>query len=60
MPALVVEVVEPVGAGDAFAGGYLAGYLSGDPVADRLQAGHERAARTLQTTTDSIDEPSLR
>lgn len=56
VPALVVEVVEPVGAGDAFAGGYLAGYLSGDPVQDRLLAGHLRAARTLQTTTDSIDE----
>ena len=57
-PALVVEVVEPVGAGDAFAGGYLAGRLSGDPVNDRLRAGHARAARTLQTTTDSIDEPA--
>jgi len=55
-PALVVEVIEPVGAGDAFAGGYLAGRLTGDPVADRLRAGHARAARTLQTTTDSIDE----
>ena len=57
-PALVVEVVEPVGAGDAFAGGYLAGRLSGDSVNDRLRAGHARAARTLQTTTDSIDEPA--
>lgn len=56
-PALVVEVVEPVGAGDAFAGGYLAGLLSGDPIADRLRAGHERAARTLQTTTDSVPAP---
>ena len=56
-PALVVELVEAVGAGDAFAGGYLAGLLSGDAIADRLRAGHERAARTLQTTTDSIDEP---
>ncbi|MEZ3160776.1 sugar kinase [Microbacterium sp. BWT-B31] len=55
-PALVVEVVEAVGAGDAFAGGYLAGLLSGDSVADRLRAGHERAARTLQTTTDSLDD----
>lgn len=59
-PALVVEVVEPVGAGDAFAGGYLAGRLSGAPVPARLRAGHERAARTLQTTTDSIDEPAAR
>ncbi|WP_106815526.1 sugar kinase [Microbacterium timonense] len=57
-PALVVEVVEAVGAGDAFAGGYLAGRLSGDPVRARLRAGHERAARTLQTTTDSIDDPA--
>ncbi len=60
VPALAVEVVEPVGAGDAFAGGYLAGLLSGAPVADRLQAGHGRAARTLQTTRDSIDEPAAR
>ena len=56
-PALVVEVVALVGAGDAFAGGYLAGRLSGTSVSERLRAGHERAARTLQTTTDSIDEP---
>jgi 2-dehydro-3-deoxygluconokinase len=27
-------------------------------VSERLRAGHERAARTLQTTTDSIDEPA--
>jgi 2-dehydro-3-deoxygluconokinase len=59
-PALVVEVVEPVGAGDAFAGGYLAGLLSGAPVAERLRAGHARAARTLQTTTDSIDTEDRR
>lgn len=57
-PALVVEVVEAVGAGDAFAGGYLGGRLSDAPVPDRLRAGHARAARTLQTTTDSIDEPA--
>ena len=56
-PAMVVEVVEAVGAGDAFAGGYLAGLLSGDAIADRLRAGHERAARTLQTTTDSVPAP---
>lgn len=57
-PALVVEVVEAVGAGDAFAGGYLAALLSGDPVTARLRGGHLRAARTLQTTTDSIDGPT--
>lgn len=55
-PSEVVEVVDAVGAGDAFAGGYLAARLSGAPVRDRLRAGHRRAALTLQTTADSIDE----
>ena len=32
-PALRVEVVEPVGAGDAFAAGLLTGVLRGEPVA---------------------------
>jgi 2-dehydro-3-deoxygluconokinase len=55
-PALVVEVVEVVGAGDAFAGGYLASRLSGDDPAARLRAGHARAALTLRTTGDFIEE----
>nr|WP_223169475.1 sugar kinase [Microbacterium sp. MF43] len=50
-----VEVVEPVGAGDAFAGGYLAARLSHAPLAERLRAGHERAAATLATTSDFPD-----
>lgn len=52
VPALTVEVVEPVGAGDAFAGGYLAGLLSGIPVPERLALGHTRAALVLGTTDD--------
>ncbi len=56
-PALRVEVLEAVGAGDAFAGGYLAGRLSGHPVAQRLRSGHERAAQVLATTSDIPDEP---
>jgi 2-dehydro-3-deoxygluconokinase len=56
-PALVVDVVDPVGAGDAFAGGYLAALLDGVPPAERLRAGHRRAALTLLTTGDSIDTP---
>lgn len=56
VPALVVDVVEAVGAGDAFAGGYLASRLAGAPVADRLAAGHARAALTLQTTGDSVPD----
>jgi 2-dehydro-3-deoxygluconokinase len=55
-PAPEVEVVEAVGAGDAFAGGYLAALLEGLPIADRLRAGHGRAARTLQTTADSVED----
>ena len=50
-----VDVVEAVGAGDAFAGGYLAAHLAGAGVAERITAGHARAALTLQTTGDSID-----
>ncbi|WP_404434139.1 sugar kinase [Microbacterium lacus] len=55
-PALRVDVVEAVGAGDAFAGGYLAKLLDGAPLTERLRAGHARAALTLQTTGDSVDE----
>ncbi|MET0956786.1 MAG: sugar kinase [Cryobacterium sp.] len=58
-PALVVDVVDVVGAGDAFAGGYLAALLGGATPADRLRAGHRRAALTLLTTGDSIDERVL-
>ena len=55
-----VEVVDAVGAGDAFAGGYLAARLTGAPIAARLRAGHARAALTLRTTADSIDERPAR
>ena len=55
-PALAVEVLEAVGAGDAFAGAYLAARLDGAAPVDRLRAGHERAARVLQTTSDTIEE----
>ncbi|KQQ05530.1 MULTISPECIES: sugar kinase [unclassified Rathayibacter] len=55
-PSERVDVVDAVGAGDAFAGGYLAARLSGAPVADRLRSGHLRAALTLRTTGDSLHE----
>lgn len=51
-PALRVDVVEPVGAGDAFAAGYLAALLSGAPPVRRLRAGHLRAASVLRTHDD--------
>lgn len=52
VPANRVDVVEPVGAGDAFAAGYLAGLLRGDQPEDRLALGHSFAAWTLGTRAD--------
>jgi 2-dehydro-3-deoxygluconokinase len=51
-PALRVDVVEPVGAGDAFAAGFLAATLAGWSPARRLRAGHLRAASALRTHHD--------
>lgn len=51
-PAIPTEVVEVVGAGDAFAAGYLHRHLAGDPSDACLRAGHGRASLTLQTTSD--------
>ncbi|GAA1269672.1 sugar kinase [Saccharothrix xinjiangensis] len=53
---LRVEVVEPVGAGDAFAAGYLAAHLAGEEPARRLRAGHLQAAAALLTRED-VGEP---
>jgi len=57
-PSHVVDVVDVVGAGDAFAGGYLAAFLDGAAPSERLRAGHRRAALTLRTTGDSIADPT--
>jgi 2-dehydro-3-deoxygluconokinase len=51
-PAELVEVVEPVGAGDAFAAGFLAAGLAGAEPAAALVAGHRAAARALASMTD--------
>lgn len=51
-PAHRVDVVEPVGAGDAFAAGWLSGLLLGEDSATRLQGGHSRAASALTSTKD--------
>jgi 2-dehydro-3-deoxygluconokinase len=51
-PALRVDVVEPVGAGDAFAAGFLCATLAGWPPRRRLRAGHLRAASALRTRHD--------
>jgi 2-dehydro-3-deoxygluconokinase len=52
VPALPVKVVEPVGAGDAFAAGYLAGVLEDRPERSRLRLGHLAAAAALRTRDD--------
>ncbi|ANZ38749.1 sugar kinase [Lentzea guizhouensis] len=54
-PALQVQVVEPVGAGDAFAAGFLAATLAGEPAPVRLRAGHLQAASALLTAEDVGD-----
>ncbi|MBE1502792.1 2-dehydro-3-deoxygluconokinase [Amycolatopsis lexingtonensis] len=51
-PALRVDVVEPVGAGDAFAAGFLAATLRGAEPLARLRQGHLQAAVTLLTHDD--------
>ena len=59
VPAPVSEVVELVGAGDAFAAGYLAAALNGKNPDDRLRAGHLCAVRAIQATTDVPTLPRL-
>lgn len=57
VPAPTVEVVEPVGAGDAFAAGYLAGDLRGLDAHRRLRLGHLCAGRVLRVVGDLADPP---
>lgn len=52
VPAIRTEVVEAVGAGDAFAAGWLAAKLAAEASESRLQAGHRRAHLVLQSTED--------
>jgi 2-dehydro-3-deoxygluconokinase len=51
-PAPRVEVVEPVGAGDAFAAGYLHALILRKSERERLQRGHAAAGRALITNDD--------
>jgi Sugar kinases, ribokinase family len=57
-PAIPTEVLEAVGAGDAFAAGYLAAELNGQGMRDRLRAGHERARLVLLSTSDFVARPA--
>ncbi|GAA2971550.1 2-dehydro-3-deoxygluconokinase [Microbacterium terrae] len=53
VPAKRVEVVEPVGAGDAFAAGWLTGYLRDQSPAERVAAGHTSAVAVLMSPHDT-------
>ncbi|MFF3936341.1 sugar kinase [Streptomyces phaeofaciens] len=58
MPAPRVDVVAAVGAGDAFAAGFLSATLRGLPVRDRLRHGHLMAAAALTAPGDLAVPPS--
>lgn len=57
VPALSVDVLEPVGAGDAFAAGYLSALLAGGSADDRLASGHRFAVRALVSLHDAPPAP---
>ncbi|MDT0343803.1 sugar kinase [Streptomyces litchfieldiae] len=56
-PAPPVDIVEPVGAGDAFAAGWLSGLLRGLGHAARLRLGHLVAGAALGSTGDHAPLP---
>lgn len=58
-PAHPVTAVDPVGAGDAFVAGYLAGSLRGSPMPDRLALAARVAAFCVATVGDWEGLPSM-
>ncbi|MEU0952605.1 sugar kinase [Streptomyces niveus] len=58
VPALAVDVVAPVGAGDAFAAGFLSATLRDLPTEARLRHGHLTAAAVLTDAGDVSAPPS--
>ncbi|WP_299532779.1 sugar kinase [uncultured Streptomyces sp.] len=58
VPSLRVDVVAAVGAGDAFAAGFLSATLRGLPVRDRVRHGHLMAAAVLTVPGDHTDPPA--
>ncbi|MCP1415736.1 PfkB family carbohydrate kinase [Paenarthrobacter sp. A20] len=60
VPAPYVDVVEPVGAGDAFAAGYLSGVLHGLPTDASLSLAHSVAGLALRSVNDHVDASSIR
>ncbi|WP_405938560.1 sugar kinase [Streptomyces sp. NBC_00726] len=58
VPALRVDVIAPVGAGDAFAAGFLSGTLRGLSARERARHGHLMAAATLTVPGDLTAPPA--
>ena len=54
VPALTVDVVEKIGAGDAFASGFLTGIVTGMETDRALRMGHICAAAALSSTDDAV------
>jgi 2-dehydro-3-deoxygluconokinase len=52
------KVVDPVGAGDAFTGGYIAGRLAGAPPSVAAHVASELAARVVASTGDTAGLPN--
>ena len=50
-----VDIVDAVGAGDAFAAGYLHGYITGSTTAQSLGLGHAMAGRVIGCRTDTAE-----
>ncbi|WP_158866378.1 sugar kinase [Leifsonia sp. AG29] len=58
--AFIVDVVDPVGAGDAFAGGYLAERLRGEPIGLALRTGAVCGAFAVRSAGDWEGAPTRR
>jgi len=59
-PGFAVDVVDTVGAGDAFVAGYLSGVLDGLDVPERLQRANACGAMLCETPGDWESSPTLR
>ncbi|MFF2088030.1 sugar kinase [Nocardia sp. NPDC058176] len=59
VPALTLDLTERIGAGDAFAGGYLSALLHGTDPRTRLCYGHLCAAAALTATGDAAKLPPV-
>lgn len=57
VPSTKVDVVDAVGAGDAFAAGWLSGFLDDRDEVTRLRLGHYAAARVLESPSDFAELP---